>query len=355
MAQWLNARAFTVGSEIVFGRSEYKSESAGGRRLLAHELTHVVQQGRNGTGNIIQRQSPPESVAPPAITSVIFLEHPSELYHGFDPNDQLKNLAVPEGKKRKLAVKIQPSGAQPNYATTDPSLISITPIADGVEVASLGGGGSTGRLPAAEIQATDGSNVLDQVRVVILPPQQVSVGYHFMSDPPRKGPFKNLPIFKDLPDARTARNPGDEVELTEKLNEVWEPQANIHFTTHSVHSDTFQTRQINPIQGDDSQLEALFRPFASGAQMEVFLVWELSRGGDTMKDTNGRLVQGTNFTILEDDDAPDGFDLAHEAGHFLGYTFHTKTGLMGETTSSPDRPRVLHDWAARANLKAGKL
>ena len=161
--------------------------------------------------------------------------------------------------------------------------------------------------------------------------------------------------MKNLPTGRTARNPGDEVALTEKLNQVWEPQANIHFTIHSVQSDTFTTRQITSIKGDDSQLDALFRPLASGAQMEVFLVWELSRSGDTIKDANGRLVKGTNFTILEDGDAPDGFDLAHEAGHFLCYTFHTKSGLMGETTGSPDRPPVLHDWAPRANIRAGTL
>jgi hypothetical protein len=289
----------------------------------------------------------PASTPAPTIESAKFREHPSELYHGFDPNGQLKHLAIPEGQKRKLAVEVQPSGAQPNYVTTDPSQISITPIADGVEVTSLGGGGGTGRLAGAEIQATDGINVLDQVRFVILPQQQVSVGYHFTSDPPREGLFKNLPT------GRTARNPGDEVALTEKLNQVWEPQANIHFTIHSVQSDTFTTRQITSIKGDDSQLDALFRPFASGAQMEVFLVWELSPSGDTIKDPNGRLVKGTNFTILEDGDAPDGFDLAHEAGHFLCYTFHTKSGLMGETTGSPDRPRVLYDWATRANMSAG--
>jgi Domain of unknown function (DUF4157) len=361
LARSLDARAFTVGSDIVFGRAEYNPGSSAGLHLLAHELTHVVQQGCDSE-QILQREpasgtNPEASLAPaPTIASAIFLEHPSELYHGFDPNGQLKKLAVPEGQKRKLAVEAQPSGTQPNYVTTDPSLISITPIADGVEVASLSAGKGAGGVPGVpEIQATDGINVLDRVGFFVLPRQQVSVGYHFMSDPPREGPFANLPIFKNLPVARTARNPGDEIALTEKLNEAWEPQANIHFTIHSVQSDTFKTRQINPIKGDDAKLEALFRPFASGAQMEVFLVWELSRDGDTMKDTNGRLVQGTNFTILEDDDAPDGFDLAHEAGHFLGYTFHTKTGLMGETTGSPDRPRVLYDWATRANIKAGKI
>ena len=41
----LGARAYTVGNEIVFGAGEYQPGAAGYRRLLAHELTHVVQQG----------------------------------------------------------------------------------------------------------------------------------------------------------------------------------------------------------------------------------------------------------------------------------------------------------------------
>jgi hypothetical protein len=40
----LGARAFTHGRDIFFNRSEYQPERSSGRRLLAHELTHVVQQ-----------------------------------------------------------------------------------------------------------------------------------------------------------------------------------------------------------------------------------------------------------------------------------------------------------------------
>src|SRR5690606_12530548 len=40
----LNARAFTVGSDIYFNQGQYNPHSSEGRRLLAHELTHVVQQ-----------------------------------------------------------------------------------------------------------------------------------------------------------------------------------------------------------------------------------------------------------------------------------------------------------------------
>jgi len=44
LARALNARAFTVGQDVVFGAGQYVPGTAAGMRLLAHELTHVVQQ-----------------------------------------------------------------------------------------------------------------------------------------------------------------------------------------------------------------------------------------------------------------------------------------------------------------------
>jgi uncharacterized protein DUF4157 len=43
-ARAVHAQAYTVGSDIVFGAGYYAPETEIGRRLLAHELTHVVQQ-----------------------------------------------------------------------------------------------------------------------------------------------------------------------------------------------------------------------------------------------------------------------------------------------------------------------
>jgi hypothetical protein len=43
-ASALDARAFTTGRHLVFGADEYDTESLAGRRLLAHELAHVVHQ-----------------------------------------------------------------------------------------------------------------------------------------------------------------------------------------------------------------------------------------------------------------------------------------------------------------------
>lgn len=42
--QSLSARAFTTGQDIFFKQGEYNPGTSGGRELIAHELTHVVQQ-----------------------------------------------------------------------------------------------------------------------------------------------------------------------------------------------------------------------------------------------------------------------------------------------------------------------
>ncbi len=52
-ARALNARAYTTGYNVVFGAGEYAPETSRGKWLLAHELTHVVQQKH--TGPQIQR------------------------------------------------------------------------------------------------------------------------------------------------------------------------------------------------------------------------------------------------------------------------------------------------------------
>ena len=50
-AQAINARAYTVGRHIVFGSAQYVPATVEGRRLLAHELTHTLQQSASGEHN----------------------------------------------------------------------------------------------------------------------------------------------------------------------------------------------------------------------------------------------------------------------------------------------------------------
>jgi Domain of unknown function (DUF4157) len=61
-ARAINAKAYTYKNNIVFGEGQYAPHAAEGKKLLAHELTHVVQQG----GDSIKRQT--VSSALPTVT-----------------------------------------------------------------------------------------------------------------------------------------------------------------------------------------------------------------------------------------------------------------------------------------------
>lgn len=43
-AQSVNARAYTLGNDLVFNQGAYEPDNSDGKKLLAHELTHVIQQ-----------------------------------------------------------------------------------------------------------------------------------------------------------------------------------------------------------------------------------------------------------------------------------------------------------------------
>jgi hypothetical protein len=60
------AKAYTVGNSIAFGNGQFSPHTQEGRRLLAHELTHVVQQ--NGGGRAVAK-------SPPAVQRKVILTH----------------------------------------------------------------------------------------------------------------------------------------------------------------------------------------------------------------------------------------------------------------------------------------
>ena len=53
----VNAHAYTAGHNVVFGTGQFSPGTYEGRKLIAHELTHVVQQGKGLRRNVIQRRS----------------------------------------------------------------------------------------------------------------------------------------------------------------------------------------------------------------------------------------------------------------------------------------------------------
>jgi hypothetical protein len=89
LARSIGARAFTLGNDVVLRSGELRHGTPQGRRLMAHELTHVVQQRRSRSG-VVQRdmtlQSPgsPEPlpagfVGPPRTRAMVLQEWLNEL------------------------------------------------------------------------------------------------------------------------------------------------------------------------------------------------------------------------------------------------------------------------------------
>ena len=103
----VNALAYTLGQDIVFGTDQYKPGTVKGRKLLAHELVHTIQQSSViNSNNIIQRQGQGQPQQPqlqqqnPALAE--WNAHPGihhHFDHGFQTYSQLRplyqNIGVP--------------------------------------------------------------------------------------------------------------------------------------------------------------------------------------------------------------------------------------------------------------------
>ncbi|HEY8699135.1 MAG TPA: DUF4157 domain-containing protein [Rhizomicrobium sp.] len=65
-ARSIGARAFTSGRRIAFAHGEYAPDMESGRRLVTHELAHVLQQQTSDRGPIRRQTPPPPTVQPQA-------------------------------------------------------------------------------------------------------------------------------------------------------------------------------------------------------------------------------------------------------------------------------------------------
>ncbi|GAC1347452.1 MAG: hypothetical protein NVSMB27_12900 [Ktedonobacteraceae bacterium] len=71
-AQAVNALAYTVGRDVVFGMGQYAPGTGEGRRLMAHELTHVVQQQGTVGNSWVQHKL---EISEPGDTGELEAEH----------------------------------------------------------------------------------------------------------------------------------------------------------------------------------------------------------------------------------------------------------------------------------------
>ncbi|MGJ7506603.1 eCIS core domain-containing protein [Variovorax sp. GT1P44] len=78
LSESLSARAFTTGRDVFFRQGEYSPGTSSGRELLAHELTHVVQQNGDGVQRkmtVSQPGDPHEVEADQMARAVMQQEH----------------------------------------------------------------------------------------------------------------------------------------------------------------------------------------------------------------------------------------------------------------------------------------
>ncbi len=64
LSNQLNANAFTVGKDVYFGQGKYMPNTSEGKHLLAHELTHTLQQGETAAVQKEDKDKPKTAYAP---------------------------------------------------------------------------------------------------------------------------------------------------------------------------------------------------------------------------------------------------------------------------------------------------
>jgi hypothetical protein len=129
MSKDLNAQAFTHGKDIYFNSGKYDPSGAGGKHLLAHELTHVVQQG----GGSVKRKpaSPAPSASPTPAAS--------------QATSPAASPAEPQKTERQNEEKLPPVETDDKGGTPDLTFIHRTPnIQKDSGGATPPGGGSGG-------------------------------------------------------------------------------------------------------------------------------------------------------------------------------------------------------------------
>jgi hypothetical protein len=127
-ARAVSSRAFTVGRDIVFGAGQYAPETYTGRRLLAHELTHVIQQGGVPAG-LIQRDNGDEQEEQEEQQEELRLRWP-----GVEPGSAFRLRLDPEleaeiAVARRMQQLLSPETFRSSLLQLDPSILteSVTP------------------------------------------------------------------------------------------------------------------------------------------------------------------------------------------------------------------------------------
>ncbi len=101
----INALAYTQGKHVVFGANQYQPHTDGGKKLLAHELTHVVQQGASLSLNNKVNRKPDEEG--PALTRYQEIEQSIDSPGAFEVLEQPFGISVYNFAINRYALKAE--------------------------------------------------------------------------------------------------------------------------------------------------------------------------------------------------------------------------------------------------------
>lgn len=130
LARAVNAQAFTVGRNVVFGAGYYAPDTDHGKRLLAHELTHTLQQG--AASHVARApETPPERI--PYHYTPIYLASDTPNHLAREGSDLLLKHHVTRSQLGKFTlivvtdrVSVYPAGVEASLAEFD--LTAVPPI-----------------------------------------------------------------------------------------------------------------------------------------------------------------------------------------------------------------------------------
>jgi hypothetical protein len=110
----LGAAGYTVGSDIVLGAGRYRPESRDGRRLLAHELVHVMQQDRGAASGIQLQALDDEEPADP-------LEREADQIAVEVAEEGEEGVPIAAAGEEKGKAKPEPKKAKPKKPKAEPN------------------------------------------------------------------------------------------------------------------------------------------------------------------------------------------------------------------------------------------
>ena len=115
-ARAVNALAYTVGRDVVFGAGQYQPTTSAGRQLLAHELSHTIQQGAAGRQAARSRSNSEALIQTGSTETPILARQPDPKVRD---DKQLKSTLKPTGKAALYADQVASFYFPTNVYTLD--------------------------------------------------------------------------------------------------------------------------------------------------------------------------------------------------------------------------------------------